>query len=137
MSWIKTILIKVLSIAKLPKKQKEFGCLLLVVLIIMLGLSFYKHGFVFINNQKYLLITFAIILITTLTLIKRILIPFLFLWLLIGECLGVITSFLVMVIVYFMLFSPIVIILRLLKKEKLYKPEWKSVSRKIDYKKLS
>jgi len=134
MHWIKTIFIKVLSTAKLPKKQKEFGYLLSLVILIALGLSFYKNGLV--SNQIYLVITLVVILFITFT-IKRILLPFLLLWLLFGELLGIITSFLIMSFVYFVLFSPIAIVLRFIKKEKVYKPEWKTVSRKIDYKKLS
>jgi len=136
MHWIKTIFNKVLNTAKLPKKQKEFGYLVLVVLLIALGLSFYKHGFIFNAVQVYLAIGLGIILFITFT-VKRILIPFLLLWLLFGELLGVITSFLIMALVYFILFSPIAIVLKVFKKEKVYIPEWKTVSRKIDYKKLS
>jgi hypothetical protein len=136
MLWIKTILNKVLSTAKLPKKQKEFGYLVLVVFLIALGLSFYKHGFVSNANQIYLTISLGLILFITFT-IRCILLPFLILWLLFGELLGIITSFVIMSVVYFILFSPIAIVLRLFRKEKVYKPEWKIVSRKIDYKKLS
>ncbi|WP_299887558.1 SxtJ family membrane protein [uncultured Lacinutrix sp.] len=136
MNWIKSILEKVLQSSRQPKKQKEFGYLLLVVLVIVFGVSIYKNGIVLNQSQIIIITAFFLILFITFT-IRRILLPFLIIWLLIGELLGVISSFLIMGAVYFVLFSPISLILRLSRKDKPYKPEWKTVTRKIDYKKLS
>tara|TARA_R110002049_G_scaffold309292_2_gene520345 strand:+ start:5886 stop:6296 length:411 start_codon:yes stop_codon:yes gene_type:complete len=136
MNWIKTILEKVLETSRLPKKQKEFGYLLSIVFFITLGLSIYKNGFLLNPVQIFIIVGLILILLITFT-VESILLPFLILWLLIGEFLGFITSFLIMAVVYFMLFSPISLILKLFRKEKTYKAEWKMVTRKIDYKKLS
>ncbi|WP_044400374.1 hypothetical protein [Lacinutrix sp. Hel_I_90] len=136
MSWIKTTLIKTLITSRFSNKQKEFGYLLSTVLFIALGLSIYKNGFLL--NQTQIFITSGLVLILLFTFtIRRIFLPFLFLWLLIGEFLGIITSFLVMAVVYFMLFSPIALMIRCFRREKTYQAEWKMVTRKIDYKKLS
>ncbi|WAC03800.1 SxtJ family membrane protein [Lacinutrix neustonica] len=136
MNWIKTPLSKVLTMSKLPKKQRDFGYLLSVVLICVLGVSIYKNGFLLNQSQIFMAVGLLLVLLITFT-VKRILLPFLIVWLLIGEVLGAVTSFLIMGVVYFVVFSPISLILRSSRREPSYQPEWKTVTREIDYKKLS
>ncbi|MDO6596432.1 SxtJ family membrane protein [Oceanihabitans sp. 2_MG-2023] len=136
MNWIKTTLSKIIETSKSPKKQKEFGYLSAFVIFIILGISIYKNGLVLNQSQIFIGSSLLLILLITFTL-KRIFLPFLTLWLLVGELLGFVTSYFIMGIVYFTLFSPISLLLRLFKKEKTYKAAWVLVDRKIDYKKLS
>ena len=136
MSWIKTSLSKVIETSKSPKKQKEFGYLSAVIIFIILGISMYKNGFLLNQSQIFIGSSLLFILLITFT-VKRVFLPFLIVWLVLGELLGLVTSFFIMGIVYFILFSPISLIVRLFRKEKAYKAEWVLVDREIDYKKLS
>ena len=136
MSWINTTYTKLLETSQSFKKQKEFGYLVLIVLALIFGYSCYKNGFSFSPKTNGLIITFVLTLTVTFTF-RKLFLPILFVWLLIGEILGAITSTLIMGIVYFFLFSPIVLVLKIFRKEKPYKSEWKSVTRVINYTKLS
>jgi hypothetical protein len=135
MKWINSIYSKILQSSASSKKQKDFGYLLLVVTGVLYAHSIFKNGFN-LNDTYYFLATFLVILIITFVY-RKIFTPLLFLWLLIGEIMGGITSVLIMGVIYFLIFSPIVLILKLFRKEKIYQPEWKTVSRTIDYSKLS
>tara|TARA_R110002012_G_scaffold208631_6_gene378779 strand:- start:1481 stop:1891 length:411 start_codon:yes stop_codon:yes gene_type:complete len=136
MNWIKTTYSKLYKTSILKKKQKDFGFLVLVVSTLMFAYNLYKNGLVLDTEVYTLILLFSLVLIITFVY-RKLFVPFLFLWLLIGEILGAITSTVIIAIIYFLLFSPIVLILRLFRKEGVYKPEWKTVSRVIDYTKLS
>lgn len=136
MSWINTTFSKLLETSQSSKKQKQFGYLLLVVVFLFVAFDCYNNGFDFSAKIKSLMITFVCILLVTFVF-KKVFQPFLFVWLLIGEILGAITSTVIMGVVYFLVFSPIVLFLKLIKKEATYKSEWKTVSKINDYTKLS
>jgi hypothetical protein len=136
MSLINTIYKKLLETSQSSKKQKEFGYLVLIVLALIFGYDCYKNGFSFNPKINGLIITFVVVLIITFV-VRTLFFPILFIWLFIGEVLGAITSTIIMGIVYFLLFSPIVLLLKIFRKEKPYKPEWKTVTRAVDYTKLS
>ncbi|MDN3664274.1 SxtJ family membrane protein [Algibacter miyuki] len=135
MNWIKLTYSKVLNMSSTPKKQKEFGYLVLVVLLIALAMSFYKNDFSVNLVQAYCGLA-MVITVVIMFFAKFIFKPFLVIWLLIGEVLGAVMSVLVMGVVYFLLFSPIAILMRIFNKKPNYKAEWKTVNRVIDYTKL-
>lgn len=136
MNWINKSYHKLLETSQNPKKQKDFGYLILVIIALIISYNFYKTGFNFNIKINSLLSTFVVILILTITF-KKVFLPILFVWLLLGEILGAITSTVIMGVVYFLLFSPIVLSLKLFRKEKPYKHGWKTVKRVIIYSKLS
>lgn len=136
MSWINTTFSKLLETSQSSKKQKQFGYLLLVVVSLFFAFDCYNNGFDFSAKTKSLMITFVLILLVTFVF-KKAFQPFLLVWLLIGEILGAITSTIIMGFVYFGIFSPIVLCLKLFRKENIYQSEWKTVNKPIDYTKLS
>ena len=103
MNWIKTTLSKVIEASKSPKKQKEFGYLSAVIIFIILGISIYKNGLLLNQSQVFIGISLLLVLLVTFAL-KRVFLPFLTLWLLVGELLGFVTSYIIMGVVYFILF---------------------------------
>lgn len=136
MKWIKTTYLKIYKTSLLSKKQKDFGILALVVLALGFIYNMYKNGLVLDTKSYTLILSFCLVVIITFVF-RKLFIPFLFLWLVIGEILGIITSTIIMAIIYFLIFSPIVLIIKLFTKEDVYKPQWKTVHRVIDYTKLS
>ena len=136
MHWIKIILKKVDTNSKSQKKQKQFGYLFGLVFIVLFCVSIYKKGWLF-NTTQYLTAIFAISSFLLTAFFKRGIYPLLFLWLIFGELLGKLTNFLVLGIIYYFVFTPIVLILNLFNKKERYKPKWINRSNIIDYESLS
>lgn len=136
MKWTKAIVKSVHQNSQNSKKQKQFGYLLVLVLVVYLGISFYKKGIIFDTKQT---VALGLLLVCILIIIihKKLFYPILFLWLLIGEILGKITSTIVLSIIYFLLFTPISLLLNSINKKKYYKPQWFDKNNKIDYENLS
>lgn len=132
MSWIKNTLETVNENAIQYKKQQQFGLLLIAICVLFLGYSFYKEGFSIGTTQKNIGITVTVIGLITLVL-PKLFYPFLFLWLLLGSFLGVISSFVVLSIIYYVFLTPIVFLGRLKDKPK---SGWITKKENINYEKL-
>lgn len=135
MRWIKNIYSEVHQNSIQIKKQNQFGLLLLVIMVVLLMVSFYKNGFLLDTKQLWLASSLVIIGLITF-LAPKIFYPFLVIWLCIGAVLGEITSFIILGILYYCFITPITFILRI-KNKKEYGSGWITKQNTIDYKKLS
>lgn len=134
MNWIKNKLLKSKEIASITKKQKQLGLLVVIFLFLVLLKSVYNLGFTFNSIQSFLMV--GIIFLLLVLLIKPIVLkPFLIVWMLIGQILGEVSSFLVLGITYFVFLTPIVILNKLLERKRENKG-WVDKQNKIDYTKL-
>lgn len=136
MHWTRHILNKVNRLSKSPKKQLQFGYLMILVLHILIIISVYKKGIVFNVSQIGIL---CLISCTTILVLcfRRGLFPLLFLWLLFGELMGRVTNYVVLGIIYYLVFSPIALILNIFNKKRRYPSGWINRNSKIDYDSLS
>lgn len=100
MNSIKNTLKSVIENTSQRKKQRQFGWLLMVICFVILFLSLKKEGFYFDVLQKKISIAISIIALITL-LVPKLFYPFLFIWLLLGDFLGLISSFILLSIIYF------------------------------------
>lgn len=99
----------------MDKKYKEFGLIWSVILIIFFSISIYK------GNIHYSLLVASLLFIICSLYFPRILSRFYHLWIKLGNTIGSIISRVIMFILYFGLFTPISLILRILGKDLLYK----------------
>jgi hypothetical protein len=135
MRWIKNIYGEVRENSIQTKKQKQFGLLLLAIMVILLTVSFYKNGFLLDTKQLSLVSSLVSIGLITL-LVPKIFYPFLVIWLCIGAVLGEVTSFIILGILYYCFITPITFFLRM-KNKKEYNSGWITKQTIVDYKKLS
>ncbi len=135
MNWIKNNYAIVEKNSNQRKKQKQFGLLFAVIVAVILVISFYKNGFVMDVKQNILIGVLTFLSLTTLVF-PKLFYPFLCIWLSIGFVFGEISSFIILVFLYYCLISPITYFLRLKNKEKQI-PTWIDKSDKINYQKLS
>lgn len=136
MNWIKNTLSTINTNSLSAKKQKQFGYLLLVILTLFLGILIYKNGLTFNSKQNIvlvLIITFSI----TAFFFSKLLYPLLIVWFFIGEVLGKVTSFSILAIVYFIIFTPITTLLSSRGKAKRYPAKWIDRIDSINYEELS
>lgn len=136
MNWIKSILKKIKRVSSSPKKQMQFGFLIITVLIVLLISSIYKKGILFNATQLIIICTFLAISILILTYRKG-LFSMLFLWLLFGELLGKFTNYVILGFIYYLVFSPFALILNISNKKNRYKAAWLNRKKPIDYESLS
>ncbi len=134
MSWIKENIKTVHHNSNTSKKQRQFGLLIVVLLVLICGVSIYKEGLIFTPKQIYIVVGLVVILII-LFVFPRVFYPFLFIWLFIGNILGEISSFIILGIVYYLMFSPIAFILKITNKKKVT-TGWIEREETIDYEKL-
>ncbi|MHA7057588.1 SxtJ family membrane protein [Aquimarina sp. M1] len=134
MNWIKSnfSIVKKNSLDK--KKQKQFGGLVTVFLLAVYFVSVYKNGLVF-NDKQIITLVSAIVLGGLVLLRPVIIFPFLFIWLFLGNILGEISSFIILGIVYYLLFTPISFFLKM-KRKKNDHIGWLDKNGNIDYEKL-
>ena len=116
MRWIKNIYGEVRENSIQTKKQKQFGLLLLAIMVILLTVSFYKNGFLLDTKQLSLVSSLVSIGLITL-LVPKIFYPFLVIWLCIGAVLGEVTSFIILGILYYCFITPITCFLRMKNKK--------------------
>ena len=95
MKWIKKILNEVLYQSEQKKKQKQFGLLIFIILVIYLGFSLYRNAWALNTTHSYLI---SIILSSILiTLLKPKLYKYLlYSWLFLGMLFGEVSSFLIL-----------------------------------------
>lgn len=136
MSWIKIILKKVDTSSKSPKKQHQFGYLLIVILLILCIISVYKKGIIF-NAAQIVIISLIICASILVFCYRKVFTPLLFLWLLFGEFMGRFTNYIVLSVVYYLVFSPIALILNTFNRKKQYPSSWIDRENTIDYDSLS
>ncbi|GAA0729681.1 hypothetical protein GCM10009430_40060 [Aquimarina litoralis] len=132
MSWIKDNISIVKKNSLNKKKQRQFGSLIVAFLLLVFFVSVYKEGLVFNDKQKISFFVSSLLVIFT-WVFPIIFFPFLFIWLFIGNILGEITSFVILGIVYYVLFTPISLFLK--KKENTGWIE-KNIDADVDYEKL-
>ena len=136
MNWIKNILITINKNGLKKAKQKQFGYLIIFVLVLFFCVSVYKHGLVYNAKQQTVLVVFTFV--TIVTFLQPILLyPFLIIWFFIGEVLGKLTSFLILAIVYYLLLTPIVFILNIFGDKSKYPAKWIERQDTINYDSLS
>jgi hypothetical protein len=135
MNWINehTNIVKNDSLNK--KKQRQFGFLLVAIVVLILGISFYKNGFVFINKHQLLIGFIGIFTLITL-IFPKFFVPFLFIWLIFGVLIGEISSFIILGLIYFLIFSPITIVIKLFKKKSNENPKWINKNEASNYEKM-
>ncbi len=132
MNWIKTVLNKILQNSSNTTKQKQFGYLISGILCCVLGWSIYKNGFIW--DIKQIVLSSLILLNLGVTLIlPKVFFPILYVWFIIGEVLGQISSFVILGILYYLIFSPITILMRIFNKKTIYRAGWIDKKEDIDY----
>ena len=134
MNWIKVKIEHSKKISLQLKKQKQFGFLVSIFVLLFLVKNFYKNGFI-LDGQQLILIC-VLVLCVSITIVKSELLKIiLFFWMLLGQVLGEITSAIVLVITYYIFLTPIVIFVKLFEKKNNTKG-WINKQNKIDYTKL-
>ena len=134
MNWIKVKIEHSKKISLQLKKQKQFGFLVSIFVLLFLVKNFYKNGFI-LDGQQLILIC-VLVLCVSITIVKSELLKIiLFFWMLLGQVLGEITSSIVLVITYYIFLTPIVIFVKLFEKKNNTKG-WINKQNKIDYTKL-
>ena len=135
MNWIKDQFNVIRNNSLDSKKQKQFGFLLLFILLLIVGTSIYKEGLIF--NAKQQLSAILMVLFMGITILfPKIFFPILLIWFIFGAIIGEISSFIILGIIYYLFFSPITIFMRIFKKEVTCKPKWIVRKEKINYEKL-
>jgi hypothetical protein len=122
-------------LSKQQNKQKQFGWLLIGIWLVVFYLKLKQNNFDYQLIEKWFY-SFPIVLIIITSLVTRLLQPILFVWFLIGKILGLITSFIVLFVSYYVILLPIVFISNIFTKKEEPKVEWLSKTSSIDYKKL-
>lgn len=135
MSWIKSTILEINVLSNTKLKQKQFGYLVLSILLFLFVTTYYKSNLVFHYKEVVLLSSIFVILFCVLVLPKSFRI-FLFVWLLTGRLLGEITSFILLSIIYFLVLFPVVLFKKIFSKKEKTKAGWIAKSKFIDYKKL-
>lgn len=136
MNWIKTILKKVNRNSKCPNKQLQFGYLLVLLFVVLFCVSIYKKGWQ-INDLQCFMIIFVVVCFLLTIFLRKVFYPLLFLWLLFGEFLGNFTNYVILGIIYYLIFSPLALILNISNKKNRYKATWLNRKESIDYESLS
>lgn len=136
MNWIKQTIFEINMLSNTISKQKQFGFLVLAVLLFLFVRSYYNSNLIFNSKQIALLISISIVLSFILCYPKWLKL-FLVIWLFIGRLLGEISSFLLLSIIYFLVLFPVILVRNLFLKKESTKTGWilKNNST-IDYKKL-
>jgi phosphatidylserine synthase len=122
-------------LSKQQNKQKQFGWLLIGIWLVVFYLKLKQNNFDYQLVEKWFY-GFPIVLIIITSLVTRLLQPILFVWFLIGKILGLITSFIILFVSYYVILLPIVFISNIFTKKEEPKVEWLSKTSSIDYKKL-
>jgi phosphatidylserine synthase len=122
-------------LSKQQNKQKQFGWLLIGIWLVVFYLKLKQNNFDYQLIEKWFY-GFPIVLIIITSLVTRLLQPILFVWFLIGKILGLITSFIILFVSYYVILLPIVFISNIFTKKEEPKVEWLSKTSSIDYKKL-
>ncbi|WP_299136654.1 hypothetical protein [uncultured Tenacibaculum sp.] len=132
MSWIKNTLKTINEDSKQTKKQKQFGLLLIVVCVIFFIVSIQKQTVFFGTVQRNIAV--IVVFIAMIMLFRpKLFYPLLFSWLLLGSFLGLVSSFVVLSIIYYVFLTPIVYLGRLKNHPK---SGWVSKKNTNDYEKL-
>lgn len=134
MSWIKSSLETIRDNSSSKNKQRQFGILVVLFLLLICCVSLYKEGLVYTPKQISTAIGACIVLIA-IFLQPIIFYPFLFIWLFIGNILGEISSFIILGTVYYFMLSPITFFLKLIHKKK-ESTGWMDKEESVDYEKL-
>lgn len=122
-------------LSKQQNKQKQFGWLLIGIWLVVFYLKLKQNNFDYQLIEKWFY-GFPIVLIIITCLVTRLLQPILFVWFLTGKILGLITSFIILFVSYYVVLLPIVFISNIFTKKEEPKVEWLSKTSSIDYKKL-
>lgn len=122
-------------LSKQQNKQKQFGWLLIGIWLVVFYLKLKQNNFDYQLIEKWFY-GFPIVLIIITSLVTRLLQPILFVWFLTGKILGLITSFIILFVSYYVVLLPIVFISNIFTKKEEPKVEWLSKTSSIDYKKL-
>lgn len=122
-------------LSKQQNKQKQFGWLLIGIWLVVFYLKLKQNNFDYQLIEKWFY-GFPIVLIIITSLVTRLLQPILFVWFLTGKILGLITSFIILFVSYYVILLPIVFISNIFTKKEESKVEWLSKTSSIDYKKL-
>ncbi len=122
-------------LSKQQNKQKQFGWLLIGIWLVVFYLKLKQNNFDYQLIEKWFY-GFPIVLIIITSIVTRLLQPILFVWFLIGKILGLITSFIILFVSYYVILLPIVFISNIFTKKEEPKVEWLSKTSSIDYKKL-
>jgi hypothetical protein len=132
---IKEALIEARKIALSKNKSKQFGYLLLTVVLATLVFSVYKNGLIFNACQLWLFI--LVILISCVTVFySRLFYPFLFIWMLFGVYMGMLVSIITLMVIYYLIISPVAVFWRFRKKKAMEESGWIDKKNTINYKKL-
>ena len=122
-------------LSKQQNKQKQFGWLLIGIWLVVFYLKLKQNNFDYQLIEKWFY-GFPIGLIIITSLVTKLMQPILFVWFLIGKILGLITSFIILFVSYYVILLPIVFISNIFTKKEEPKVEWLSKTSSIDYKKL-
>lgn len=136
MNWISNLFQKAIINSRNKKIQKQFIFIIAIFILVIISYKLYNKELPINTGVTYIILVFILTLICYLfpVLIQ----PILVIWLIIGLLLGEFTSSIILGIVYYLLFSPITLTLRLVKKDKFKtNPQWFDSSKKTtNYNKL-
>jgi predicted membrane protein len=111
LNWIKSNHNKNLDLSNVIKKQKQFGWLITVCLIIFASVRFFDEAAL----STSLIVSVTLLVLATLYY-SKILKPILYVWMWVGSILSEISSFIILGLIYYLLFVPITILFRIKKK---------------------
>ncbi|GEM_PF-1849489 len=127
MNWISTIKTHAYS----RKKQQQFLWLIFSLFVLVVGWDYYQN-----QTVNYYLVGTALICISLSFTVPFLVSPLLFVWLIFGKVMGEITSTVVLFVIYYLVFTPITLLLRINRKE-FNKATWKKREQsKVNYKKM-
>ncbi len=132
---INQFLFGVLHKAKQTKKQRQFGVLIIAVILIVLFFSLKKADFNVVSEKDGWLIVITGLIAVFSILKPIVLFPVLWVWFLIGDFIGIIMSYVLLSIIYFFVFSPVAFIMNFFTKNK-YEAKWHIPQNDINYEEL-
>lgn len=114
MTWIRKIHQTTATFSLEKKRQKQFLWLVSIILVSLFGYSFYTH------NPNYLFLIISCCTFVLSFIFPVLTLPFLYIWMLIGNVLSEITSTLTLGVMYFLVLTPI----RFIKPNKQQSEGW-------------
>lgn len=130
MSFINIILGEIAAIKQNRKNLREFGIIFCIVGIVLAAISFYKNGF--LTSASMVFLTAALAFLASGLFSPNILKPLHKVWMSLAVIMGYILSHVVLFIAFFLVITPMGLLLRLIRKDildlNLNKPEatyWK------------
>ncbi len=115
MRFINIILAEIAAIKQNRKNLREFGIIFCIVGIVLAAISFYKNGF--LTSASLILFAAALAFLASGLFTPNILKPFHKVWMSLAVIMGYILSHVVLLIAFFLVITPMGLLLRLIRKD--------------------